>query len=253
MNPDLSSLDPTGRFTARVTDYARFRPTYPPEAIDAMLAGLGAPAGLAVADVGAGTGISARLLAERGCHVTAVEPNAAMRSAAEPHPCIAWHDGRAEATRLPAGSFDLVLVAQAFHWFRQRDALREFARILRPAARLALMWNQRDGRDPFTLGYMNAIVEINGEHPAEQRPFDSSVVTSDGLFTGLRLLEFPNSQELTLEGLLGRARSASYVPREGERWDRLRSILTDLHARHADDRGLVSIRYVTRLYLADRA
>lgn len=253
MNPDLSSLNPTGRFTDRAADYVRFRPTYPPEAIDALLAGLGLPDRLVAADVGAGTGISARLLADRGCRVTAVEPNAAMRSAAEPHPRVTWHEGEAEATRLPETSFDLVLAAQSFHWFRQRDALREFHRILKPAARLALMWNQRDPGDPLTLGYINAIVEVNGEHPVEQRLIDSSIVTGDGLFTNLRRLEFPNFQELTLEGLLGRARSASYVPREGDRWERLRSILTGLHARHADDRGTVRLCYVTRLYLADRA
>ncbi len=74
-------IDPTGRFSNRADDYARHRPTYPAAAIDALLAGLGPASGLVAVDVGAGTGISARLLAERGVSVIAVEPNRAMREA----------------------------------------------------------------------------------------------------------------------------------------------------------------------------
>ena len=69
--------DSTTRFSTRAQSYAAFRPSYPPGAIDAALEGLGDPHGLTIADVGAGTGISARLFAERGAAVIAIEPNAA--------------------------------------------------------------------------------------------------------------------------------------------------------------------------------
>src|SRR5262245_49009958 len=95
-----SDLDPTGRFTQRADDYAVYRPTYPAAAIDAILDGLGAPARLVAADVGAGTGIASRLLAERGVRVLAVEPNAAMRAVAAAHPRVEAHVGTAEATGL---------------------------------------------------------------------------------------------------------------------------------------------------------
>ena len=81
MKTPLHQQQPTTRFSDRAADYVRFRPTYPAEAIDAVVAGLGAPEGLAAADIGAGTGISARLLAERGVGVFAGEPNAALRAA----------------------------------------------------------------------------------------------------------------------------------------------------------------------------
>src|SRR5262245_18241062 len=102
-------LDPTRRFSDRTQEYVRFRPTYPASAIDHMLAGLSDPSRLIAADIGAGTGISALLLAERGVRVWAVEPNAEMRAAAAPHPHVTWQDGTAEATGLPPGSVDLVL------------------------------------------------------------------------------------------------------------------------------------------------
>jgi len=149
-DPPLHELAPTTRFSDRAADYVRYRPDYPAAAIDRMLAGLRTPPEIVAADVGAGTGISARRLAERGARVWAVEPNAEMRAAAAPHPLVTWHDGTAEATGLDRASVDLVLCAQAFHWFRPPEAVAEFARILRPGGRLAIVWNRRDRSDPLT-------------------------------------------------------------------------------------------------------
>src|SRR5262249_9155206 len=116
--------DPTQRFTDRAADYVKYRPGYPAAAIDAVIAGLGPPEGIVAVDVGAGTGISARLLAARGVNVVAVEPNRAMRESAVPHERVTWRDGTAEATALDDASFGLALAAQSFHWFKQDDALR---------------------------------------------------------------------------------------------------------------------------------
>jgi SAM-dependent methyltransferase len=247
----LHAMDPTGRFSDRAEAYARHRPSYPAGAIDAVLDGLGEPGRLVCADVGAGTGISSRLLAERGVRVIAVEPNEGMRAAATAHPRVEWWAGTAESTGLADGSVDLVLCAQAFHWFRHAEALGEFRRILRPVGRLALVWNQRDQRDPFTAGYTLAIREAGGEHPAEMRPFDEGVVTVEGRFRNLRRVDVANAQKVDLEGLLGRAMSASYVPKSGAGYERLVRELTELHAEHADVRGRVRLVYNTLVYLAD--
>jgi len=244
-------MDPTGRFADRAADYVRFRPDYPAAAIDAVLVGLGAPERLVAADVGAGTGISARLLAERDVRVHAIEPNAAMRAAAEPHPGVEWSAGTAEATGLAGASVRLVLSAQAFHWFRQADAIAEFHRVLQPGGRLALMWNARDRDDPLTIGYIAAIHAVNGEHPAEHRGIDAGVVEAGG-FAPLRLLTFPHAQTLDLEGFIGRATSASYVSKEPAALAELVRRLTALHARHADARGVVTLRYRTELHLTER-
>lgn len=248
----LHAMDPLGRFTNRAADYAQFRPDYPGAAFDAMLAGLGEPHALLAADVGAGTGISARQLASAGPRVVAIEPNAAMRAAATPHPRVSWQDGTAESTGLPDGAVDLVLCAQAFHWFRQPEVIAEFQRVLRPGGRLALMWNNRDPADPLTHGYIAAIHAVGGEHPAETRAFDPGVIDRDGRFTPARLVTIPHAQRLTLEGLIGRATSASYVPREGPALEELRARLTELFARHRDAADTAAMRYVTNLYLADR-
>jgi SAM-dependent methyltransferase len=250
--PDLDALNPTGRFSDRAEDYRRYRPDYPAAAFDAILEGLGEAAGLAAADVGAGTGISSRPLAARGVRIIAVEPNAEMRAAATPHEGIEWRAGTAEATGLANGSVGLVLCAQAFHWFRGPEALAEFHRILEPDGRLALMWNSRDRFDPLTRGYVEAIHAVNGEHPVEQMPFDPASISAGGLFTSARETYYPHMQMLDRDGLIGRAASASYVPREGERFARLKSMLEALWDREHDERGRVTMRYVTHLFRARR-
>lgn len=250
-DPPLHDLDPTTRFSDRATDYVRFRPDYPWAAIDAMLAGLAAH-DLIAADVGAGTGISARQLAERGPRVIAIEPNHAMRRAAEPHERVTWVGATGEATALATGSVGLVLSAQAFHWFRQPEAIREFHRILTPGGRLILMWNSRDRTDPVTHGYIEAIHAVQGEHPAERRPFGPEVVSANGEFGTAWLKVFPHRQALDRDGLIGRAWSASYVPREGPGAKELVERLDALHAKHRDPRGLVALRYRTEVWIADR-
>lgn len=244
---------PTRRFSDRAEDYARFRPSYPSLAIDAILAGLAPPSQLVVADVGAGTGISTRLFAERGARVVAVEPNAAMRGAAQAHPRVTWVDGTAEGTNLAANAHDLVVVAQAFHWFDVPKALREFHRILRPHGRLAIVWNKRSREEAFTLGYRMALEAIDGEAPAERSTFDPAVVAATGFFTNPGRHTFRNAQALTEDELIGRAMSTSTVPRTGPRTDELLRLLHALHARHRGADGRATMVYDTEVYLWDRA
>jgi SAM-dependent methyltransferase len=247
---EARETDTVARFNDRADDYVRYRPTYPDAAIAAILDGLGAPAPLVAADVGAGTGISARLLAARGVRVVAIEPGEAMRRAADPHPRVQWMAAVAEAIALRTACVRLVLSAQSFHWFRPADALREFARILVPDGRLVIMWNRRSTTDAFTTGYRQAILDVGGEIAAERMPFDPEVLASSGLFTAPARRGFANAQRLDLNGLIGRARSASYVPKSGPDGERLLRLLRDLHARHADADGLVTLVYDTDVYTA---
>lgn len=63
-------MNPLSRFADRADDYAKYRPSYPAATIDTILEGLTNLSQLVAADMGAGTGISSRLLAERGIRVT---------------------------------------------------------------------------------------------------------------------------------------------------------------------------------------
>jgi SAM-dependent methyltransferase len=243
-------VNPTGRFADRAQDYAAARPSYPDAALDALFAGLGDPADVAVADLGAGTGISSRLLAARGARVYAVEPNAAMAAAAEPAERVEWVDGTAEATGLEESAIDLVTAFQAFHWFDPELTLHEITRILRPAGRAAIVYNERDESDPFTAGY-GAIVRRYATDDTEQRR-----ERARGAFAAyrgwhaFRELRFGNGQELDLDGVLTRARSSSYLPKDGERGAALAGELRALVAAHARN-GLVTMRLATLVAIGD--
>jgi SAM-dependent methyltransferase len=250
--PPLHEFNPIGRFSDRAADYVKYRPGYPPEAIDAILDGLAPPTALVAADIGAGTGISARLLASRGMRVVAIEPGDDMRGAADPHPRVTWVAARAEATGLSPASLDLIVCAHSFHWFKAGHALREFARILRPPGRLALMWNRRSKKDPLTAAFRQAILHAGGESPAERMEFDPQVIPDSRLFTPPERLVFANTQRLDAGGLVGRAQSASYVPKTGAAAAALSETLTDLHRRFADGDGFVTLVYDTEVFLARR-
>jgi SAM-dependent methyltransferase len=250
VNP--SETGPTRRFTGRAADYARYRPAYPAAALDAVLEGLGPPPAILAVDLGAGTGISARLLADRGARVLAVEPNASMREAAAPHPNVTWVDGCAEAIPLPDASAQVVLAAQSFHWFRADEAVREMARALRPGGRLALLWNRRATRDALGAAYRDALLAIGVDPALEAMEADVDAIDRSGSFGPRTTARFEHDQLLDLESFVGRARSASYVPQSGPEAERFGEALRALHRRHALADGTVRFVYEAEIIIATR-
>jgi len=243
-------VNPTGRFSDRARDYVAARPSYPDAAIDALFDGLGDAADVAVADLGAGTGISTRLLAQRGAVVYAVEPNAAMRAAAAPAPRIEWVDGTAEHTGLEEASIDLVTIFQAFHWFDHEEALREITRILRPAGRAALVYNERDESDAFTADYGATIRRHATDDTERRRERARAAFGSYRAWHAYRELAFRNAQEFDLDGLLARARSSSYLPKEGAAGEALANDLRSVFAAYERD-GTVTMRLATFVDVAE--
>src|SRR5690349_10735071 len=75
--------NPTSRFSSRVENYIKYRPSYPPAVGDLLQSECGLHAASRVADIGSGTGLLAKLLLKRGCQVFGVEPNREMREAGE--------------------------------------------------------------------------------------------------------------------------------------------------------------------------
>lgn len=141
-----------GDFSKQADAYQRSRPTYPSALIDRLIREANVTPGDSVADFGAGTGIMTQILVDRGFRVTAVEPNALMRS--QSIVAVAeWVDGTFEDSGLVASSQDWVIIAQAFHWATPEKALPELHRVLKPGKLLSLVWNDRANCDSEILAW----------------------------------------------------------------------------------------------------
>jgi ubiquinone/menaquinone biosynthesis C-methylase UbiE len=247
----LYQMNPLARFSDRAEDYAKYRPSYPSQAIDCILNIGQQPSELRAADIGAGTGISARLLGDRGVNVWAIEPNEAMRTAATPHPRVTFLAATAEQTTLLARSVDLVTCFQAFHWFDPAKSLAEFHRILKPEGRLAVVWNNRDSNDPFTAEYTRFVQELSNHHPAEAKLSAISPLSTDPHFQAVQHYTFSYQQVLDFVGLVGRAQSTSYIPKDETAQQQLIAGLQSLFDRWVNAEGLIHLSYYTDVFLAE--
>jgi SAM-dependent methyltransferase len=224
----MSSSNPKERFSNRVEAYVRHRPSYPPEVIGFLESlDLCAPR-MSVADIGSGTGISAAMFLKYGCQVAGIEPNAAMRQAAEKWLAESLDaktfarfksiDGAAEATQLLSQSVDLVIAAQAFHWFDRQAAKQEFQRILRHGGGVALIWNSRQlAGSPFATGYEALLRDFCPDY-MKVRHDEIQKQEIEAFFAPATVhsATFPSSQRFDYAGLEGRLLSSSYAPAPGQ-------------------------------------
>jgi SAM-dependent methyltransferase len=217
----MSSSDSTNRFSDRVENYVRYRPSYPAEVVQLLSRETGLIPSWRVADLGSGTGIAAELFLRNGNTVCGVEPNAPMRSAAEKQLAeySNFHSvaGTAEATTLPSHSVDAVVAAQAFHWFDVAKARNESLRILMPGGWAVLLWNSRRlDATRFLRAYEQLLLDHGTDYVRvrHDRVDDAKLTTYfGGSYATWRLV---NEQRLTHDGLRGRILSSSYMPGANE-------------------------------------
>ena len=174
----------------------------------------------------------------------AVEPNEAMRQAAEealgarPH----FHSvaATAEATGLPGASFAAITVAQAFHWFEPVAVRCEFQRLLRPNGWAFIIRNDRlADASPFARAYEDLLISLGESYRmVTHRDRAGSALSRRAFFQEGETREayFDNPQTLDWPGLRGRFLSSSYVPAAGEsnHEDSLAK-LEEIFHRHARD------------------
>jgi SAM-dependent methyltransferase len=252
MDDELRS---TERFSDRVEDYVRYRPSYPVEVVRTLeREARVAPDRTRVVDLGCGTGISAACFLAEGYTVTGVEPNADMRAAAEAALRASARfrivAGRAEDAPLPDSCCELIVAAQAFHWFDVRGARSEMRRLLVDDGMVALIWNDRRTDGSAFLRDYDAILRRYAPGYAQVARTYKSDIDIAGFFgpAGCIRRVFPYHQDFALPALTGRAMSSSYVPKLGQPGhDELVQALTDAFERHAVANA-VRVEYDTRLY-----
>lgn len=244
----LYNLNPLNRFSDKAENYTKYRPNYPDAVIDKILENLTLP--ITAADIGAGTGISARQLASRGVNVIAIEPNAAMREAANSSPGVEWKNGTAEATNLPDASVDLITCFQAFHWFKPEATLSEFRRIIKLQGRLAIVFQDINRDNKFTQAYGEIISKAANNRPPTDFSSKIEPVRKSDKFKYIDCYKFPYKQELDLSSLIGLVKSISFISSEETVQKQLIHDLENLHQRFCNHDGLVYLVYRISVHLA---
>ncbi|HLY71977.1 MAG TPA: class I SAM-dependent methyltransferase [Puia sp.] len=251
MTQSLASLNPTTRFSNRVENYVKYRPSYPDAIIAFLEENIGLKKDQRIADVGSGTGIFSELLLKHGYAVVGIEPNEDMRKAAERrlsgYPGFTSKNHRAEQTGLPKQSVDLITVAQAFHWMDLVPTKKEFLRILRPGGHIVLAWNLRQKNTPFLKDYDELKLQFGTDYRASKMVNDESI---QQFYTPMpvQVVSFENRQLLDFEGLKGQLLSTSYIPLPGHPdYEKMIEHLVKLFIAH-NEKGFVQMEYETKVY-----
>jgi len=245
--------DNVERFSNRVENYVKYRPNYPTEVLDLFASEMNFRADSIIADIGAGTGISAKLFLENGNPVFGVEPNAAMREAAkiylQNYPKFKVVDGTAEKTNLSVKSIDFIVAAQAFHWFDQTNTRKEFKRILKDEGFVVLVWNERQlNTTAFLKDYESLLIEFGTDYQQVRHENITKETLQSFFQTDFSQAVFQNAQTVDFDGLRGRMLSSSYIPSaDNPRFSEMIKNLESLFAEHAEN-GKIDILYDTKVF-----
>lgn len=208
-------MDSKEKFSLRADDYSKYRPTYPPIAVDYICSIFNISENSLVADIGSGTGIFTSMFNHRVKTIFGVEPNNEMRDKSMVYlknqknyqPVM----GDYENTNLDDNLVDLVVSAQAFHWFDAQKAKSEFKRILKDPKQCALIWNQRDLDDPFFAKYEEILFKFCNHYGNAAHNKDFAIMLNP-FFYEYDKKEFSNPLEYDYTSICGLLRSSSYTP-----------------------------------------
>jgi SAM-dependent methyltransferase len=243
------------RFTNRVADYRKARPTYPPQLVHTLSEHCGLTPDSWIADIGSGTGLLSEVFLKNGNPVYGVEPNQAMRQGGEAHlqeyDRFVSVDGSAEDTTLPDACCDFVVAGQAFHWFEAHRAQAEFRRILQPGGWVVLVWNllPEDVNSELNREYGDLFrqygVDYQGGSHRAARNEQVRAFFQAGTVAEWRL---PNPLPLDAPHFQSRVFSSSQAPQPGHpHYAPMQTAVMALFERYQVD-GIMMVPYETLMY-----
>ena len=246
-------LDPTKRFSNRVENYVKYRPSYLPAVIALLESECGLTPASVIADVGSGTGILSEMFLKHGNRVFGVEPNRKMRAAADKllakYSKFSSIAAVAEATTLVNASTDFITAGQAFHWFDHEGSRAEFARILKPNGWVVLVWNGfRVETSPLNNAYQQLVLKYGTDYQEVRREIIRCDVESFYAPGACQCARFEFQQGFDFEGLKGRLLSSSYAPGpDHPHYQPMLRELQEIFNTHQKD-GRIILHYDTELY-----
>ncbi len=248
------------RFDGVAERYDTFRPGYPEELIDAIVATVGLAAGARILEIGCGTGKATALFARRGYSILCVEPGRNLAAVAvrnlKGYP-VEFEIARFEEWNERVNEFDLAISAQAFHWVPKEIGYAKIARALRPDGWLALFWN----RYPSDQGAIFEELEqvYRAHDPAlsppmgpveEQIQATRNEVAASHQFGDVQVKTFAWSARYSTQAYLGLLGTYSdHLRLEQAERGRLFTAIAKVIDRHG---GYIDKPYLTVLYLAKK-
>src|SRR5215469_710870 len=215
----MTFADAKQRFSNRVTDYVRYRPSYPSALLDLLRAECDLRPDRTIADIGSGTGLLTKLFLDNGNRVFGVEPNEEMRAASEQF--------------LEAG--------------------REFRRILKPAGWVVVVWQDRRMEDtPFAKAYEELLERFGVDYKRVKDAYpEKEKIRTFFDSHSFRTRDLPNHQVFDWEGLCGRLRSSSFAPTENHaNYAPMMVHLRKIFEQHHES-GSVRMDYFARVYFGN--
>ena len=203
---------PKDLFSTQAADYAKYRPSYPQELIE-YIVGFTTERSLAW-DCATGNGQAAVLLAQHFEKIIATDTSAKQLSLAVAIKNVDYFVSKAEQTGFADNSFDLITIAQAYHWFQFNEFEKEARRVAKPNCIIAA-WCYNIPATAYEI--INKLTRhfytatVGPYWDAERKYIDESYRTIPFNFDELPAKEFAIHVKWTKEDLAGYFNSWSSV------------------------------------------
>jgi SAM-dependent methyltransferase len=216
--PDPSATGFVDHFSKGAEGYARFRPTYPPEFVDRLVATLTGSmvdrTAAVVWESGCGSGQLTRALAGRFQRVVATDASPAQLARAPRLEGVGYHVALAEASAIRDGTIALAVAGQAAHWFDLPAYYAEIRRVTRPGAGVVLATYSAPSIEGPPGEVLRGFLRILEPHwPPERRFVEDGYGSLPFPFEETVQPPLQLSHEWTLEEVVGYVRSWSAVAR----------------------------------------
>ncbi|MEU9835901.1 class I SAM-dependent methyltransferase [Streptosporangium sp. NPDC048047] len=199
--------------------YERFRPGYPVELFDLVMAYAARPVSTAL-EIGAGTGKATRLFAERGIAVTATDPDGAMLTELRRHVPADVRTMQAALEDLrPGKRYGLVYAAAALHWTNPEGRWSRVASLVEPGgvfasfggpielADPAVQQAVRAARSPFLAD--DGVPSPDGTPPEAEMQWPGTELQRSEWFTDVRQAAIERRLTLTAHDYIGHLSTVS--------------------------------------------
>ena len=208
MNSNINKFDNKSDF------YDIYRPKYAEDIIDYIISSIDKKESLIV-DIGCGTGIFTKQLADKKCNVIGIEPNEEMFEKAKKNLYgIKVLNETAENTKLKPNSIDIITVAQALHWFNMQEFTKEAKRILKSDGKIAIIYNNIDDNTEIIKKYKKIHEKYcsnYNNHNRNLKELFDEILEENYIFN-----IFQNNQRYTYEEFMGYSFSLSYSLKEDD-------------------------------------